>query len=192
MDVDILREKIAYGFDHLDVDGDGLLSERDHVVMGARNAAALGHLPGSPTEQRMVEAYLNVWRELHAPYATRPEGITRDEFMASTLALAADPAAADRILGGLARRFFEIADVDRDGVINPLEYAAFLKGFMPRLPERDVEEAFAHLDRSHDGTITHEELRSACIEYWTSSDPDAPGNWWLGKPVYLRRAAAEN
>ena len=190
--MDILREKISYGFEQLDVDGDGLLSEHDHVVMGIRNAAALGQPEGSPTERKMVEAYLNVWRVAHAPHLTRPDGITKDEFMASTLALAADPAAAERTLGALARRFFEIADADRDGVINPLEYAAFLKGFMPRLPERDVEEAFNHLDRSRDGTITFEELRSACIEYWTSADPQAPGNWWLGKPVYERHATPDS
>src|SRR5438445_9959971 len=55
---DLLTAKISYGFDHLDADGDGQLTEDDHVLMGQRVAASLGHASGSPAEQQIIDAYL--------------------------------------------------------------------------------------------------------------------------------------
>ncbi|WP_416968176.1 hypothetical protein [Streptomyces sp. 4F14] len=40
-------EKIRAGFDRIDADGDGTLTEHDHVLQGQRVATALGHASGS-------------------------------------------------------------------------------------------------------------------------------------------------
>jgi hypothetical protein len=47
------------GFDHLDADGDGKLTEHDHVLMGKRVAASLGHPSGSAAE--FVQAIIDYW-----------------------------------------------------------------------------------------------------------------------------------
>ncbi|MGM1059458.1 EF-hand domain-containing protein [Saccharothrix sp. Mg75] len=180
---DLLKAKIEHGFSHLDVDGDGLLTEQDHVLMGRRTAEALGHAPGSPQEQRIVDAYLRIWHDLHLPHI--PDGgvaISREQFVGSTGSLSDDPEGARAGVGALAEAFLSIADTDVDGRVSPVEYAAFLRGHFPGLTEAEVAEAFAHLDTDDDGHLTAEEFTRACVEFWSSTDPDAPGNWWMGRP----------
>lgn len=180
---ELLLDKIGRGFDHLDADGDGLLDEQDHIRMGERVAAALGHVPGSPAEQRIVDVYVRVWRDVHLPHL--PAGttaISRDEFISATRDLADDPVAADATLGALAREFLAIADVDTDGRVTPAEFLAFQRGHFPGLREEDAATAFAHLDTDGDGHLSPEEFIRATIGYWTSTDPGSPANWWIGRP----------
>jgi len=183
---DMLIAKINHGFDHLDADGDGQLSEHDCVLMGQRSAASLGHEPGSPLEQRMIEAYVRIQRDLHVPH--NPGGgstISKEQFLTSTSTLAADPAAARATLGALAEDFLVAADINHDGQLSPTEFLAFQRGHFPGITEAEVNEAFAHLDTDGDGMLSAEEFIQATIEYWASTDPDAPGNWWMGRPPYL-------
>ncbi|MFD7657850.1 EF-hand domain-containing protein [Actinosynnema sp. NPDC059797] len=181
---DLLRTKINRGFDHLDVDGDGLLTEQDHVLMGRRAAEALGHESGSEQERRIVEAYLRIWHDLHRPHIPGGgEAITREQFLASTGSLADDPVAARASVGALAEAFLAIADTDADGRVSPAEFLVFQHGHFPGLTEAEADEAFRHLDLDGDGHLTAEEFIQACVDYWSSTDPDAPGNWWTGRPA---------
>ncbi|MBW4722159.1 EF-hand domain-containing protein [Saccharothrix obliqua] len=181
---DLLKAKINHGFDHLDVDGDGLLTEQDHVLMGRRAAEALGHASGSAEEHRIIDAYLGIWRDLHLPHV--PDGgqaISREQFVASTGSLADDPEAARATVGALAEAFLAIADTDADGNVSPAEFRKFQHGHFPNLTEEESAVAFSHLDLDGDGLLTAEEFVRACVDYWTSADPDSPGNWWAGRAV---------
>ena len=183
-DHDLLTAKISRGFDHLDLDGDGQLTEHDHVLMGWRVAASLGYAEGSPAERRIVDAYLHIWRDLHLPHI--PDGgtaISRERFLTSTRTLADNPVAARATLGALAEAFLAIADRDNDGQIGPAEFLGFQRGHFPMLSQNDVDEAFAHLDRDGDGYLSATEVTEAIVEFWSSTDPDAPGNWWMGRPT---------
>ncbi|MGW4645967.1 EF-hand domain-containing protein [Kitasatospora sp. NPDC004289] len=184
---DLLRDKIAYGFDHLDRDGDGRLTEADHVLMGRDSARSLGHPEGSAEEDRIVDAYLHIWRELHLP--TLPAGATeigREEFITSTLGLAEDPAAARATVGALAEVFLTVADADGNGVVDREEFYAFQRGHFPDLTREDTDLAFSRLDLDGNGTLDPEEFVQAVVEYWSSRDPEAPGNWWTGNPAFAR------
>ncbi|MFE1268783.1 EF-hand domain-containing protein [Streptomyces sp. NPDC058758] len=186
MGTDLLITKISHGFDHLDVDGDGRLTERDHVLCGRRVAASLGHAEGSEGERKIVDAYRGIWRNLHLPHL--PEGstaISKKEFVASTAGLAGDPDAAAATVGAPARVFLEVADTDRDGRVSPAEFLVFQRGHFPGLTEAEADEAFAHLDTDGDGSLSAEEFVRAITEFWSSTDPAAPGNWWMGRPDHL-------
>ena len=87
-------------------------------------------------------------------------------------------------MGAAAEVFLAIADTDHDGQLNPTEFLAFQRGHFPGLTEADANEAFAHLDTDGDGLLSAEEFIQATIEFWSSTDPDAPGNWWMGPPTY--------
>ncbi|MGH3754579.1 MAG: hypothetical protein ACRDRP_18145 [Pseudonocardiaceae bacterium] len=117
---DILTAKINHGFGHLDADGDGQLTEHDHVLMGQRTATSLGYAPGSPAEQQIIEAYLRIWRDLHLPHIPGGEtAISKEQFLKSTLTLATDPAAAQATVGAVATAFLAIADTGHDGSRTP-------------------------------------------------------------------------
>ncbi|MGH3940713.1 MAG: EF-hand domain-containing protein, partial [Pseudonocardiaceae bacterium] len=142
---------------------------------------------GSPSEQQITEAYLRIWRDLHLPHL--PGGstaISKEQFLESTLTLATDPAAAQATVGAVAAAFLAIADIDHDGQVGLAEFRAFHSGHFPDLTEADANEAFAHLDTDGDDYLSAEEFTQAVVEYWSSNDLDAPGNWWMGRPVYRR------
>ncbi|OEJ93880.1 EF-hand domain-containing protein [Streptomyces thermolilacinus] len=182
---EFITAKIHTGFGHLDRDGDGALTEADHHLMGRSVARGLGYPEDSPEERAVIDAYLRIWHEVHVPMDTDGDGrISREEFVASTSALAGDAERADAALGGLADRIVDIADRDGDDRIRVDEYTAFIRGQAPGLSETEVHEAFRHLDLDGDGTLTRAELRRAVIDYFTSADLDAPGNWYFGTPAH--------
>ncbi|MEV6199705.1 EF-hand domain-containing protein [Streptomyces sp. NPDC051771] len=184
---DFLTAKIERGFDRLDVNGNGVLTEDDHVVMGRRVASSLGHADDSPEVRRIVDAYLGIWREVHLPFLPAgAQGIPREQFVASTRSLSGDPAAARATLGGIAETYLRIADIDQDGRVSPDEFLAFQRGHFPGFTEEDAGEAFRHLDTDGDGTLSPAEFTDAVVEFWTSQDPEAAGNWWMGRPVSHR------
>ncbi|MFI1015792.1 EF-hand domain-containing protein [Streptomyces sp. NPDC020965] len=181
MSDELLIRKIGHGFDHLDRDGDGRLTEHDHTLMGQSVAASLGHPEGSPAGQRVIAAYLAIWRELHLPHLPPgADAVSRAEFIASTRTLADDPAAALATLGGLAEAFLAVADTDGDEAVDGEEFFAFQHGHFPALTRQAAAEAFRHLDRDGDGTLSREEFIGGMVEFWTSRDPAAPGTWWTG------------
>ncbi|KAA2265371.1 EF-hand domain-containing protein [Solihabitans fulvus] len=183
-DADFLNAKINHGFDRLDVDGDGLLTEQDHVLMGQRVAGALGHALGSPQEQRITESFVRIWREVHAPHI--PGGgatISREQFVASTTTLAVDPQARS-VLGAIAETYLAVADTDGDGQVGLTEFRTFQRPLFPDLTDEAINEAFAHLDTNANGYLTTREFVDGLVEFWTSTDPAAPGNWWMGRPTY--------
>ncbi|MFE7414603.1 EF-hand domain-containing protein [Streptomyces laurentii] len=183
-DQDFLTAKIEQGFDQLDVDGNGMLTEEDHVEMGRRVAVSLGHAEDSPEAERIIGAYLAIWREVHLPFVPAGgQGIPKERFVASTRALADDPATAEAVLGKLADVYLRIADIDQDGRISPAEFLAFQRGHFPEFTEENAAEAFRHLDTDGDGALSPDEFSRAVVDFWTSSDPDAEGNWWMGRPA---------
>ena len=186
VDQDFLTAKIEQGFDQLDVNGNGVLTEDDHIEMGRRVAESLGHAEDSPEAGRIIDAYTTIWREVHLPFVPAGgSGIPREQFVASTRALAGNPEVARAALGGIAETYLRIADLDRDGRISPAEFLAFQRGHFPELTEESAAEAFGHLDTDGDGTLSPAEFTDAVIEFWTSADPEAPGNWWMGRPAFL-------
>ncbi|MFI9813352.1 EF-hand domain-containing protein [Saccharothrix variisporea] len=187
MSTSFLDRKIRRGFDRLDSDRDGRLTWHDHVVMGERTAAGLGYGPRSDVGHRIIEAYCRVWERVHRPHDADGDGsVTREEF-AAAVAGAAGRAGA---IADLAAAVFEAADADGDGRIGFAEYLAFLRGHQPDVPEEEAAEAFGHLDRDGDGAVGRAEVATAIVEYWTSGDPDAPGNWFYGRPPSALSAVA--
>ncbi|EDY49649.1 EF-hand domain-containing protein [Streptomyces clavuligerus] len=181
MSQELLIRKIRHGFDQFDADGNGELTESDHVLMGQRTAHALGHASGSEGERRIVDAFVSVWRTLHVPHLEPgAASLTREQFVDSTLSLADDPAAARATVGVLAEIFLALADTDGNGVVDAEEYFGFLRGHFALLSREDTDLAFQHLDRDGNGTLSAEEFTSAIVEFWSSRDPRAPGNWWMG------------
>lgn len=144
-------------------------------------------------EQRIIEAYLTIWRDLHLPHV--PDGadaITREQFIASTGSLADQTTQARTVLGQLAEAFLKIADTDGDGSVEPEDFHCFQRGHFPNLTREHPDEAFRHPDRDGDGRLEREEFITATVEYWTSTDPNAPGNWRAGPvpPAPASRADA--
>ena len=70
-------------------------------------------------------------------------------------------------------------DKDRDGRIARAEYLGVAQSYA--MTQEEAEEAFQHLDRDGDGYIDKDEMMLDTLEFFTSDDPDAPGNWLVGR-----------
>lgn len=94
--------------------------------------------------------------------------------------------AVDNERQGVLQRLFEmiaawmdIADTDGDGPIDEEEYIAMYSKTLGASRE-DLKVAFTKLDLDGNGTLDNEEAHRAAIEYCSSDDPQAPGNWLFG------------
>lgn len=79
----------------------------------------------------------------------------------------------------LAMAVATLCDTDGDGQINQDEFRAMQDSF-GTVPT-DTDAAFTALDTDKSGTITVDEYLVAVRQYYTSDDPEAPGNWLYGK-----------
>ncbi|MFE6160151.1 EF-hand domain-containing protein [Streptomyces sp. NPDC056486] len=179
---DFLTAKMGHAFDLLDTDGDGVLTEADHVLMGRRAAKELNHAPQSPQEEALVDAYRRAWQQAHQQNADSEGKLTRSVYVGSVRDLFGDAALTDQVCDRILDSVMDVADVDGKGEITPDAYRAFVLGQSPSLARDDVAESFKRIDRNGNGVISKSELKQAVVEYFTSSEPQAPGNWLFGPP----------
>ncbi|GAA2294793.1 EF-hand domain-containing protein [Streptomyces kunmingensis] len=184
---DFLMAKMDHAFDLLDADGDGVLTEADHVLMGRRSAKELNHAPGSPMEKALIDAYRSAWHQAHAHNADSEGRVTREVYVGSVSALFADAALTDQVCDAVLESVMGVADVEGVGEIDPDAYRAFVLGQSPALTRGEVDESFRQIDRDGAGVISKTALKQAVVEYFTSSDPHAPGNWLFGRPPVAAR-----
>ncbi|MDR6594501.1 NB-ARC domain-containing protein [Saccharothrix longispora] len=157
---------------------------RPHGCVGSAGGRAR-HPAGHPTHRRHPRPPphrpapglepADLARPAPAAHPGGGDAISREQFVSSTGSLSDDPEAARASVDALAEASLAIADTDVDGRVSPDEYAVFLRGHFPGLTEAEAAEAFAHLDADGDGHLTAEEFIRACVEFWSSTDPDASG-----------------
>ncbi len=73
---------------------------------------------------------------------------------------------------------FTLFDVNKDHFISKEEYALMLSTY--KIPPSLSEASFSELDENGDGHISVQELITAFENFFTSSNPDAPGNLIFG------------
>ncbi|MFJ3921480.1 EF-hand domain-containing protein [Streptomyces sp. NPDC090022] len=180
--MDFVTVKMTHYFNLLDADGDGFLTEEDHVLMGRRAAKEFSYPSGSSQEQQLIDAYRSAWKGVQLPHADQEGRVDQDSFLTAIRSLFARPEFFEEVSGALIDSVMSLADIDGDGVIQPSEYAGFILAQSPKMSRADIEESFLRLDRDGNGVIDKSELERATIEYFTSNDPDAAGNWLYGRP----------
>ncbi|MFJ2745210.1 EF-hand domain-containing protein [Streptomyces sp. NPDC087440] len=179
-DLPLLRWKLHRWFACLDTDRDGRLTSEDYDLAAARLARAFNHRPGQREHRRLLARYRKLWA-LHDP-GGRGE-LDRDAFTEQLLAAGRDRARPFRAsLNRLCCALVDIADTDGDDQVSEREYRVLLSAAFGLTSERDLTAAYRMLDRDGSGTLEHNEIHAAVLEYFTSNAPDAPGNWLLGPP----------
>ncbi|MFD6181869.1 EF-hand domain-containing protein [Streptomyces goshikiensis] len=177
----ILDQKLTRAFAMLDVDGDGNLREEDLLALSNRLAAAFD-LSGEATKiARLREAFAQLWtHDLSTMDADRDGQLDRAEFIAGMRkAVANDREGILQRLSVMVDAWMDICDTDGNGLIDEDEFQTMYIKSLGADPS-DLKVAFAKLDTDRNGTLGREEIRRATEEYYTSEDPQAPGNWLFG------------
>ncbi|MEJ3657832.1 EF-hand domain-containing protein [Actinomycetes bacterium KLBMP 9759] len=139
--------------------------------------------PDTTREQlsRLVAANHAFWDEYLKPMDANGDGvIDRNEFRTGfDKALERD---RDGFIGAFSNSimaWMDIIDTDRSNTVERDEFVSMYQRTFGA-PVEKLNEAFDKLDLNGDGSLDTEELKQAVLEYWTSDDPSAPGNWLFG------------
>ncbi|GAA2072785.1 hypothetical protein GCM10009801_25620 [Streptomyces albiaxialis] len=180
----LLRWKMNRWFDCLDADGDGRMTFHDYELAALRAARAFSHRPGSREQRRLHACFRKLWRR-HERRAGAEEGVplTREAFVTHMAhALAEERRSLLSAVNSLCCAMVDVADEDGDNQVSEREYRVLLAAAFRLVSERDLRTAYRTLDRDASGTLEHNEIHEAFVEFFSSTDPAAQGNWLLGAP----------
>ncbi|WP_067568148.1 lipase family protein [Nocardia acidivorans] len=168
-----------HGFGLLDITGDGYLTADDYEAFGLRLVQAFHEAPGSPRAMAVRAGYRALWHSMAARADADGDGrITVTEFL-DWLERHCDNEGFDRDITPLAQAVIELADADRNGVLDRGELIELLLGCEFTTAEASV--LFDRLDIDGSETITTDELITAIREFCLDPTPDKPGAWLFGR-----------
>ncbi|MBW4720313.1 EF-hand domain-containing protein [Saccharothrix obliqua] len=179
----LVESKLERRFRTYDLDRDGVVTRADFELVSSRVEKTFGLAPDHPAATRLREVLLGIWTRLAAASdVDRDDQVTLAEYKAAfERHVLVDREAYSRAYQPFIDTMMEIADADGDGRVTEGEYVKWYTALMG-LPPDEAAEAFRHLDRDGDGYLGHEEITAAVLEFYFSDDPDAPGNWMVGRP----------
>ncbi|GLW58037.1 EF-hand domain-containing protein [Kitasatospora phosalacinea] len=174
----VKSRKFSSMFDWFDQDQDGQLTQLDFAATAgvfSRAARKDDH-----TNIRAIHTAFDQWWQLLLEHAdTDADGqVSRDEFITVMEDNVTTEAHFEPAVMTIADAVMNAVDTDQDGVLSLEEYVRLYDTLGV---EREVSTAaFRLVDRDGDGVISFAEYRAAIVEFYLSTDPDAPGNHLLG------------
>ncbi|HEX5494382.1 MAG TPA: EF-hand domain-containing protein [Mycobacteriales bacterium] len=171
----VRERKLEKNFAMLDLNRDGVIDKADIKAVAQRFCEQVGEDLDSPKQRELQNALNQFWGAVDSDGNGQ---LSLQEYVAAMTALADRPGELERLLNPPHRAYFGMLDRDNDGAISQAEFnAAFARS---GLTQAERDEAFGRLDTDHDGSVRTEELVDAAVEFYRSSDPDAPASYLNG------------
>ncbi|MSP13431.1 MAG: hypothetical protein EXR62_10815 [Chloroflexi bacterium] len=159
--------------------GKGFIEKADYELIFERLAKNMEWAPGTEAHDMMHAAVLQGWEGLVLMADANKDGrVTYEEFLQATEAIIGQKELFDQFVMGQVEMGLIQADKNRDGQITITEFIAYLTSYNITADEATL--AFYHLDRNGDGFLTRDEMMQNAVDFFTSDDPAAPGNWLVG------------
>lgn len=177
MPTDLQFDKLDRAFNHIDANRNGQIERDDLLALGARLLVGFGQAPTSVKGRQLLDRYDDLWDEL----ATRLDtdgALSPAEFRDGMIRAFIDGDRYQAILHPAAQAVAALADTDDDGRVSATEFEVLQRAFGVAAP--DSQAAFIRLDSAGAGHLGVLDLVEASRQYYTSPDPDAPGNWLYG------------
>ena len=181
MAVDQLQsDKIDIRFRRFDTDDDGVLTEDDYIGLGQRLLDAYGASADEPKGKAVVDGYRGLWAAHARDMDTDNDGqITRSEFQTAIASNIVGGNGVEETVVPLMQAVLDLCDENGTATLDSTEFARLMGVF--GVPDADSAETFAKIDSDGDGGISFEEFIQAGKEFYSSTDPDAPGNTLFGR-----------
>jgi Integral membrane protein TerC family/EF hand len=177
---DSQRTVLSRRFAVLDANGDGAWQLADYEQQARTLCAACGHDPDSPPGQAVAAGQRTLFSALLAHMdADHDQQISPDEFAAAVGRPIQDQARFDAAVTAAARSLIQAADHDRKGVLDPAGYTRLAAAYGASAWQ--AADAFARLDLDRNGVLDAAELAQAFTQFFSSPDPNAPGNLAFGR-----------
>ena len=177
----LVERKLQHGFAMiLDTSGDGNMDKSDFTGMAQRMGATFPEASAAKIS-RLETTLKALWdNHLSQMDTDGDSSVSKEEFIAGWKgAMQANP---ERILadfGDASIAWLDVADTNDSGTLDKLEFVHMYNTVFG-LAEKDLSASFDKLDRDGDQQLSRGEIQQAATEFWTSEDPQAPGNWLFG------------
>jgi len=160
----------------MNVAGHGRITKGDYEALGDRYIE-IGNLDG-PRAKQVKRKVVKLWDDYLSQASVNDE--MNEETFIQCLKDHKDKLLESGLqMGGL---FFDLIDLNGDGVIQQEEYALFLKVFRVE-DEQEIKEAFKVIDTDGSGQLSHDEFIYAVCQYLMSSDESLPANSMFGSII---------
>ncbi|MER5326548.1 EF-hand domain-containing protein [Streptosporangium roseum] len=172
--------KYRQWFRGADVDGDGVITRQDVLLMGERYIAAYS-ASQSATAARLTQELDAVWTHVIAPMDQDGDGrVDLWEMTEGSRRALTDPALYPQQIQLVADCYFDLIDLDGNDKIDQEEFQQIF-GLAGNLCVEHCAAVFTALDLDGSGTLDRTEFHQALAEYFYGNDPDAPANHLFGK-----------
>lgn len=173
------KKKLARYFRVYDVNDDGAIAPQDFERVLENLRILHGLADGAPQVARLRDAYVARWEAMRATAdADRDGGVSLDEWLAYWDDVLSDDDRYEAEVASLVSRLYALFDTDESGVIEADEFCNFYGAY--GLSAALSRQVFMDLDADGDGSISRDELHDMAHQFYTSDDPDAPGNRLYG------------
>ena len=176
---ELQKTKLDRRFTLLDVNGDGTIQQDDYEELAQRLISGANLRPADPKAAAVASSLLDIWQALGAKVDTDRDGkITQDEWRRSVEGSLIERDGFDRVIGPAAAAVLAAYDADGNGAVSADEFRTFLTAM--RVEPASADESFRRLNSSGSGMLSVDEITVALRDFYTSADPEAPGNWLYG------------
>ncbi|MFI0977805.1 EF-hand domain-containing protein [Streptomyces sp. NPDC021093] len=176
---DLLQRKYTLRFHQLDASGDGVLSRADLAALAQRVIATAGEAPTSAKAEAVRRADDGYWQAVAALAGVGEDGRISLEQFVDALSAANDQHRLMDFAAPAITAHAALADRNGDGVVDLQEYRSVYTGL--GADDATIEASFRQLDVNGDGVVTLDEWLASATDFYTSTDPHAPGNLILGQ-----------
>ncbi|MED7931313.1 EF-hand domain-containing protein [Nonomuraea sp. LP-02] len=172
--------KYRQWFRGADVDGDGVITRQDVLLMAERYITARA-ASQSPTAHRLTHELDAFWTQVIAPMDQDGDGkIDLREMTEGFRRALTDPGLYPQQIQLVADCYFDLIDLDGDDRIDQEEFQQIF-GLAGNISFEHCAEVFTALDLNGSGTLDRAEFHQALAEYFYGNDPDAPANHLFGR-----------
>lgn len=173
------RRKLTRYFRVYDVDDDGRLAMADFERIIENVRIIHGISSGSTAYCALRDAYTIRWDALRGVAdSNADDGVDLEEWLGYWSELLDSEERYDEEVTAVTNRIFDMFDTDQDGTLGADEFCDFFGVF--GLKAALARRVFAEIDLDGGGAISRERLRKLTDEFYSSDDPNAPGNNLFG------------
>jgi len=168
------RAMLERRFAVVDTDGNGLWQRDDGRLLTRRLCEAFGLAADSAAGQAMASAQRDLFDAMLSHMdANQDAQISRDEFVTAVGRAIRDRPGFDAAVRTTARALIEVADADRNGVLDAGEYTRLAA--VCGVGAGEADRAFGRFDRDRNGTLDTAELTAAISQFFASRNLSASG-----------------
>lgn len=176
---DLQKSKIQNLFHMFDTDINGMIEKSDIVRIINTCSARFGWERGGLDYKEFETHFLSMWAGMvKRADKNQDQQVSLQEFLDFYSDLLDSPEEYQVVLGGLGGAIFGTFDVNFDGELTLGEYKEFYAAM--GLSTGFATTIFARLDLNTNGRISIRELTILLDEFFSSQDPNAPGNFLFG------------